>query len=190
MRTYALTVAMIALLASPAFGQTATPPTVDRTFYFTQARTPQEFQEAATGIRSMTNIREAATDDALMSLTLHGPADQMALAQWLYSELDQSAPPQNGTPSSTEYRVSGNPDDVVRVSYFTRARKPQELVEAVTLVRSIANIRSLFIYNPHRADGDARARRLRSRSQIVCSPIWRSTSPMPSHPALRLPPST
>ena len=131
MRTYAV----LALVASVAFGQTPTDQNVDRTFYFTQAKTAQEFQEAATAIRSVTNIQQASTDDAQKSLTLQGTADQIVLAQWLYNELDQTS-----ASTSREYSIPGKPDDVTRVSYVTQPRTPQEFVETATLVRSIANI--------------------------------------------------
>src|SRR4029079_7726422 len=131
---------VIALFASVLLGQTPTEPNVDRTFYFTQATSPQGFQEAATTIRSIANIRQATLDQEKKSLAVQAPADQVALAQWLYNELDQKAPSLGDDPSSREYRIPGNADEVVRIFYRTRARTPQELVESATLARSIANM--------------------------------------------------
>ncbi len=142
MRTYAV----LALFAAVAFGQTPAEQNVDRTFYFTQAKTAQEFQEAATTIRIITNIQQASTDDVQKSLTLQGTADQIVLAQWLYNELDQA-----GASSSREYFIPGKPDDVTRVSYLTQPQTSRDFVEATTVVRSITNIRQVAISYEHRA---------------------------------------
>jgi hypothetical protein len=146
MPTRAIAFAVTSLFASIAFGQTPAEQSVDRTFYFTQAKTAQEFQETAVAIRGITNIRDAVLDPTKMSLALRGTADQIALAQWLYNELDQTT-----STTSREYRVPSNSDDIVRVFYLTKVQSPQELVEASTLVRSIANIRQAFIDMARRA---------------------------------------
>ena len=49
------------------------------------------------------------------------------------------------TSAAHEYRVSS--DDIVRVCFLARARTPQRLQETATDVRSIADIRRIFIYN-------------------------------------------
>jgi hypothetical protein len=142
MRPYAV----IALFASVAFGQTPVDQGVDRTFYFTQAKTTQEFQEAATAIRSITNLQQTSTDDAQKSVTFQGTADQIVLAQWLYNELDQS-----GSMASREYSLPGKPDDVTRIAYLTQPKTPQDFAEAATVVRSIANIPQAYLFFPHHA---------------------------------------
>jgi hypothetical protein len=138
---------VITLFASVLLGQNPTEPNVDRTFYFTQATTPQGFQEAATAIRSSRTFGRQRSTKRKNHLAVQAPADQVALAQWLYNELDQKAPSLGDDPSSREYRIPGNDDEVVRIFYRTRARTPQELVEQATVVRSIVNMRQVFTYN-------------------------------------------
>src|SRR5207249_8122781 len=84
---------------------------------------------------------------ASKAMVLRGTADQMAVADWLFNDLDK----QSRSPGMHEYRLPGSGDDVVRVFYLTHAGTPQQLQEIATQVRSMAEIRRLFIYNAPRA---------------------------------------
>jgi general secretion pathway protein D len=60
-----------------------------KTFYLQNVTTPQELQEIATVIRSVTDIRRALTYNGQMALTVRGSVDQVNLAQKLIIDLDK-----------------------------------------------------------------------------------------------------
>ena len=80
-------------------------------------------------------------------MALRGTADQIAVAEWLFNDLDK----QSQNPGTHEYRLPGGGDDVVRVFYLMHAATAQRLQQIATEVRSMAEIRRLFIYNAPRA---------------------------------------
>jgi hypothetical protein len=116
-------------------------------FFMVRSGTVQHLQEAATDIRTVADIRRLFTYNAPSAITLRGTAAQIALAEWLVSELDQPANQPPRTPAPHEYRLSGTVEDVVRVFYPTHTGTPQGLQEMATDVRTIGNIRRLFTYN-------------------------------------------
>jgi hypothetical protein len=144
----------IALCASLASGQTSTELNQDRTFRFTHTESTQQLQEIATLIRSIGDIRNLSIDDEQKAMTVHGTADEIALAGWLFNELDRPGnqqPPQGQSGTLVEFHVPGTGDNVVRVFYLPYAKTVQEFQEAATLVRNITNIRRLFTFNAPRA---------------------------------------
>ncbi|HUQ90236.1 MAG TPA: hypothetical protein VM120_01065 [Bryobacteraceae bacterium] len=123
----------------------------ERVFPFTHAETPQSFQEIATVIRVMADGLHVSVDDAQRRLTVRGSTDQMAMAAWLFRELDTVVTPQPPDIVKHEYRVPGGNDDVIRVFLLNPNLPVQELQEVATLIRAIAEIRRVFVYNGPRA---------------------------------------
>jgi general secretion pathway protein D len=62
---------------------------VVKVFYVTNATSVQEFQEIATAIRSLTEIRRVYTYNAQKAMLIRGTVDQMALAEKLIRDLDK-----------------------------------------------------------------------------------------------------
>jgi hypothetical protein len=120
----------------------------DRTLYLTHTPTVQQFQEVATVIRTIANIQQVSTDNDQKSVTIHATGGQIAMAEWLFNELDNPAV-QTSVPH--EYRVPGDSDDVVRVFYITTAATVQDFQEISTLVRTISSITRVFTYNAPKA---------------------------------------
>jgi hypothetical protein len=120
----------------------------DRTFFLTHTATVQQFQEVATVIRTIADIQQAAVDNDQKSVTVHATAAQIAMAEWLFNELD-SPIAQPALPH--EYRPPGAEDDVVRVFYVITAPTVQDFQEAATLVRTITDTRRVFTYNARNA---------------------------------------
>ncbi|MBI3681762.1 MAG: hypothetical protein HY235_15380 [Acidobacteria bacterium] len=152
MRAKAIQFLIAALLASVASGQPPAEVNLDRVFHFTHTETAQDLQEIATVIRAITDIRQASLDTAQKALALRGTASQIALAEWLFFELDwdpQALAQQSQNSARHEYRLSG--DDVVRVFYLTHTATVQDLQEVATLVRAMTEVRRLFTYNAPRA---------------------------------------
>jgi hypothetical protein len=145
MRTKTVGFSIAALCAFVAFGQT--PAAQTQVFTFKHADTVQDFQEVCNLIRTATSIRDASTDNAQRTLTLKGTADQLALAGWLYRELD--TPPQSQDPSVREYRAGA--DDIIHLYYVANAATVQEFQEIANGVRTASQIRTAFTYNAPRA---------------------------------------
>ena len=120
----------------------------DRTFYLTHTPTVQQFQEVATVIRTIANIQKVTADTDQKSVTVHTSDGQIAMAEWLFNELDNPAV-QTSVPH--EYLVPGGSDDVVRVFYITSAASVLDFQEISTLVRTISNITRVFTYNAPKA---------------------------------------
>jgi hypothetical protein len=136
----------LALSASVTFGQSND--LRDRVFYLTHTDTVQQFQEVATVIRTIADIQQVSVDNDQRSVTVHATAGQIAMAEWLFNELD-SPSPETSVPH--EYRSPGARDDVVRVFYVTTASTVQDFQEVSTLVRTISEIRRVFTYNGRKA---------------------------------------
>ena len=124
---------IIALIGSVAFAQGP----IDRVLHFTQAETDRELQEIATNIRAIAEIPQVSVDAAQKTVTLHGTAAQIALAEWLLTQWENA--------TAQEYRLSS--DDLVRVFHLAHTPTPQSLQGMATDVRTVANIRRLFTYN-------------------------------------------
>jgi len=120
----------------------------DRTFYLTHTATVQQFHEVATVIRTIADIQQVATDDDQKSVTVQATAGQIAMAEWLFNELDNPAI-QTSVPHV--YGVPGSDDDIVRLFYISTAPTIQDFQEISTLVRTMGNVRRVFTYNAPKA---------------------------------------
>jgi len=151
MHTKAITMGIVGIFTLAAFGQDT-----NRVFYFAGADTVQDIQEVATLIRAVGDIQQVTTDNEQKSLAVHGTAGQIALAEWLFGELDKPAnrqplAQQSPDAATHEYRVQGSNEDVVRVFYAKHTASVRDFQEVATLVRSIAAVRRMFTYNEPRA---------------------------------------
>src|SRR5947207_826898 len=91
MRTKFAALAITVLVAPVTFGQAPAEPGVVRVLRFTRTDTVPGFQEIATAIRTIADVRQLSVDTAPRALALRGTAEQIALAQWLFIELDVPA---------------------------------------------------------------------------------------------------
>jgi hypothetical protein len=130
-----------ALFACVASGQT------QQTFNFTAAASVQDFQETSTLIRTVSAIQDTSTDNEQKSLTVKGTAEQIALAGWLFKELDKA--PSSADPAPAEYRAGDN--DLVKVYYINRASDVKNFQEISIFVRTVTEIRTAFTQNARKA---------------------------------------
>jgi hypothetical protein len=156
MRITSISRAIVVLLASVVSGQPKAQPSLDQVFHFAHIETTQGFQEIATTIRALVDIRELFVDIAQKSLAVHGTADQIALVEWLFNQLDvpgsgQTPASQNPNSTDHQYRMSGSVEDVVRVFYLPPAETVQGLQEIITLLRTVADVRRIFGCTAQRA---------------------------------------
>lgn len=143
---------VIAILAGPAaFGQSPAPVNVDRVFHFTHSESPQDVQEIATVVRSLSEVQQASA--APDSLALRGTAAQIEMAEWLLHDLDNAPvpPPPQQPAAAHEFRPAGATDDVVRVFYLDNIPTVQQFQEIATAVSATTDIRRLFTYYAPRA---------------------------------------
>ena len=154
MRAKAIQFVISALFVSLVFGEED----LDRVFRLTHSETAKDLQEIATVVRYISDIGQPSVDIGQRTVTVRGKAGQVALAEWLFYDLDKATNPEvlaqpNPSPAPHEYRLSNSDsdDDVVRVFYLTQTKTAQDIQEVATLVRSMGDIRRLLIYNAPRA---------------------------------------
>jgi len=125
-----------------------TPGTSDdvvRVFYVITAPTVQDFQEAATLVRTISDIRRVFTYNGRNALMVRGTDAQIGLAEWLVKELVPDPPS-----STHQYEMAGN-DDVVRVLRLPHTATVQDFQKAATAIREATQIKRIFTYNTRRA---------------------------------------
>jgi hypothetical protein len=128
---------------------------VTRVFFVANAATVQDFQELATLMRTIADVRRVFTCNGPRAIAARGTADQIAMVEWLFDQLDSPSAPAGqggGSPAAThEYRASGSRDDLVRVLYLTHTHTVQDFQKAATQIRVATNISKVFTYNTPRA---------------------------------------
>jgi len=143
MRLHLFFLSLIAF-SSLAPGQTPSNQEIDRVIYMTAIDNPKEIAEVATVIRSVAEIRSLFVDASHRSLSVHGTAEQVALAASLARELT------SGQRSNTyEYKMTTG--DVVHVYYMPHSESVLDFQWIVTTIRGITNLRWAFTYNAPRA---------------------------------------
>jgi hypothetical protein len=140
-----------ALISSAAFAQTPANPSPDRTFYLTQATTPQDLTTMATLLRTVVGIQEITPDPARKALVTNGTVDQMMLTEWLVQQLDRPVTAQAAGTPTPEYRMAGTDGDLVRVFRLDSSATNADLTAIVTAIRTVADAQRMFPYFPQRA---------------------------------------
>jgi hypothetical protein len=122
------------------------PQTIDRQVQFTHAETPQQMQEIATAVRSVSLVPQVSVEAAARSISLRGEPGQIETAEWLLGRLDRPVA-QPG-----EYRVPGDEKEgAVKILVAPSLDTPQRLQEVATVLRATCEIRRVFTYNAHAA---------------------------------------
>ena len=121
---------------------------VTRVFQLHHIENTQDLNEFATVVRTIAEVPRVAADAEKKTLEVSGTASRIAIAEWLFTELDRSAFPDSVT---KEFRVSNNADDVARVFYLQNTSTVQDFQEVATTIRTIAEIKRVFTYNRPRA---------------------------------------
>lgn len=143
--------AIAALLACPAFGQPAPGQDVDRVFHFTNSPLPQSRQEICNMVRAIAAIQKASVNDGAGVLAVSGTAAQVAMAEWLFYDMDRPANAPLPGKASLEYNLQGSANDVVRIFYLANSPGPQSSQEIINAIRSLGDIQRVMIYNASRA---------------------------------------
>ncbi len=134
MRTHLI---LLALSIAITFGQ----PTAEQTqtFNLGSSATPSDLQDMTSLLRITGGLEHLTT--APQHITVKGTAAELAIADWLFHELDQ--------PTGSAYQIAKN--DSIRVIFVAETGTPRDLQEMGTVVRSTANCRKLMIHSSKRA---------------------------------------
>jgi hypothetical protein len=107
--------------------------------------TPRVLQEIVNSVRSVADIQRFFPYNAQNVIVMRGPAEQVALADWLLGQIDQ---PVGAVVSSQplEYQYTDGPRgaSVARVFFLRTADSPQKLQEIVNEVRTATHIQRFF----------------------------------------------
>src|SRR6266849_1515752 len=143
MQAKIITVAIAAFLAATVSAQTPVTESADRVVHLTTTPTPRDFQEMATALRTVAQIRDLTVDSEHNSFILHGTPSDLAMAEWLVRMMDKPANWQPSeqeawNPSTREYRLSAGRVPVVRVYYLINTTSTLGLQEIITVLRTVA----------------------------------------------------
>jgi hypothetical protein len=123
-----------------------------RIYYITNAQTIQQFQEIATAIRTIADIRRLYTYNSQKAIVARGDPDQMSFSDWLLPLMD---PPLDAKPQhsiSGQYTIPDPHDEgTSRIFYVGYAPTIQDFQSLATGLRAIAQIRRVYTYNEARA---------------------------------------
>jgi hypothetical protein len=156
MRKKVIELTTAVLFASVASGQVPAGQSVDRVFRFRNTQMVEGYQEIATVLRTVAGIRELSVNTVKGTLTVHGTTDQIALAGWVFNELDKPARGRLGAQQSQdsgthEFRVTGSDNDLVRVFYLAHSETAESLQEIVTSIRKTTGVQQISPCNGPRA---------------------------------------
>ena len=123
-----------------------------RVFYLTRGEGRQNTQEIINLIRTTADIQRIFPYTARRAIALRGSAAQIALAEWLFGELDQAAGPQAANAKDAyQHSAPSGGGDSVRLFFFTHNETEEDLQEIVNLIRTTADIQRIFPYAARRA---------------------------------------
>ncbi|HUE21041.1 MAG TPA: hypothetical protein VMQ86_05130 [Bryobacteraceae bacterium] len=123
---------------------------VARVFELRNAQTAQQLQEMVTLIRSIGDIMRLFVNNERRAIVLRATPERVGLAAWLVHELDKPVAGQAATGDAGEaheYRLSDDPENLVRVFYLGSPQPPQDLSKVFAQVRANTGIRRLFVYS-------------------------------------------
>ncbi len=152
MRQQTLTLAMTAValpLALPIWAQNPANPEPGRIYHFTNAPPSlQAYQELATLIRTVANVRNVSINAASAQIEFSGRGESPDAAEWLLRQLDKAP----GAPASAgpapEFDASGSLDGSVRVFTLAHTTSTIGIQEVLTILRTMADVQRVFNYTP------------------------------------------
>jgi len=122
----------------------------DRVFGLTSRPNPQSLQEILAMLRSVDGIEEPLADSATWTITIHGNADQLALALWLIQSLDVPAGAQTtASAGGPEYEIPGG--NVVKVFYLSKPASTQQVQQVLAVLRAVVDAQKVFSYSAQNA---------------------------------------
>src|ERR1035438_5097884 len=150
MHSRSLILALTALFASLAVGQTVNQPGTARVFHLSQSESPQDLNGMVTVVRTIAEVSVITAPDVERgTIPLRGTAGQVTLAEWLLSQLDQPVPSSH-QPAAYDYQEAKR-DPAIRVFRLANIETPQGPVEITAALRTIADVSRVLPYGAQRA---------------------------------------
>jgi hypothetical protein len=115
-----------------------------RVYYIAHADSVRQFQEAATAVRSIVELRYAFTYSGLNALVVRVDPGRAPLVDWLIARIEQP-----GQAAVAPFELAA--DDFTQVLYVKNADSVQTFQEGATAIRSAVGIRRLYTYNSRNA---------------------------------------
>jgi hypothetical protein len=121
-------------------------------YYLAHTAGPQQVQEMVNVGRSITSIQRFFPSYALNAVVMRATPNDIALADWLLSELD-TAEQSRPNPVMHDHSGSSNPrvGTAAQVFFLAHTETPLAMQEIVNLTRSLADIQRVFPVNHPRA---------------------------------------
>lgn len=108
-----------------------------RVYYMQHATSPQAVQEILVTIRSIADVQRLAACRFPGAMVLRGSNEDIALAEWLVTNLDTAAAAQG--PSPIDFRIAAT-GEIARLYYVPRVSSPQKLQDLVNQVRTVSEL--------------------------------------------------
>jgi hypothetical protein len=122
---------------SPAVHQYATPGVANdqvQVLFPTDSWNVLSLQQIANTLRVITQLTKVMQCNATGAVSVRGPTATVALAAWLFSQLDQAPPASAAAPQ--EFQMPGGADDVTQVVHLAPATTPESTVNIVKALRA------------------------------------------------------
>ncbi len=159
------------LMGGLLFAQTQPADLIDRTFHLGVFHTPQDLQEMATVLRTVTDITRLSIDSVGPSMTITADAEHLAVSEWVLKNLDQQ--PGDDAARSARFKLVTehsmpvtvrDGEQFVRIFYLANNPTPMQAQELITVLRTVGNVAKIFNYSDLKA---IVARGTKDRLQIV-----------------------
>jgi type II secretory pathway component GspD/PulD (secretin) len=122
---------------SPLAHQYASPGAANdqvQVLFLTHSMSPQSMQQIVNTIRVIPQLTKVFPITAPGGVSVRGPTATIALAAWLFSQLDQA--PQASSPAPQQFQMPGGADDVTQVFYLSPATTIAAFQSMVTTLRT------------------------------------------------------
>jgi len=115
-----------------------------RVLYLTQGEGPQGFQEIVNAVRTIPEMTKVFPYTPQNAIVMRGTDGQIAMAEWLFHQLDLPAGMQPAGTGTHDYRAPGATGDLVRVLQLTNAQSTTSFQEIVNAIRTIPELTKVF----------------------------------------------
>lgn len=122
---------------NPAAHQYASPAVANDTvqvLFLAHPWSPQSMQQITNTLRVIPQLTKVFPCSAAGVVSVRGPTATVALATWLFNQLDQAPP--SSAPAPQGFQMPGGADDVTQVFYLTPATTAETLKSVVTALRA------------------------------------------------------
>ena len=121
---------------------------VARIFDLVNPQDTKDLQEISTLVRNVADVQRLFIYRQRRALAARSTTERIALAAWLVNELDRPADAAAAGAAGHEFRLTNDPENVVRVFYFAKPESREALGKVLNQVRESTGTRRLFPYDP------------------------------------------